>query len=262
MASDKTSLGNRMKTYEKVHCNYLMKRTPVMLRVDGKAFHTFCKGFKKPFDEIVIECMKITTQSLCEKIQNCVFAYTQSDEITFVLVDYENINTEPWFNNNIQKICSVTASMTTMEFNTAYAKMVSTGFNNRTIQISSPYFSIDKNTDSRKLKQALFDCRAFNVPIDEVCNCLIWRQQDAVRNSIQALGQANFSHKSLQKKSCNDIKEMLLAEKSIDWNDLEIGKQRGFACYKNDSGKWIIDENIPIFSTDRNFIERHILYVV
>ena len=101
-------LGNRMKTfYEQIPKTKLMRRTPVIIRIDGKAFHTFTRGFKRPFDEILIKTMQETTKYLCENIQGCVLGYTQSDEITLVLVDYQRFESCAWFDYEIQKICSI-----------------------------------------------------------------------------------------------------------------------------------------------------------
>lgn len=271
MLTDKTSLGDRMKGYEKVSRNSLVKRMPVVLRIDGKVFHTFCRGFKKPFDPIMVESMEKTMLYLCQNIQNCVFGYTQSDEITLVLVDYKDINTETWFDNSIQKICSIAASMATMAFNSIYKELVTNDllskFNDNFALDESPYFVRNSSNNSNKMfKEAMFDCRVFNVPTNDVCNCLIWRQQDATRNSIQSVGQANFSHKQLHKKSCDEIQEMLFSEKGINWNNLETYLKRGTCCFKKyqtvngiQRKKWFVDKNSPIFSDDRKYVEKHIL---
>ena len=115
------ALGNRMKTYENVTRNYLTRRMPVIIRIDGKSFHTFTRGFKRPFDDVLVKSMQDTMKYLCENIQGCVLGYTQSDEITLVLVDYQNRDTSAWFDNNIQKMASVSASMATMAFNEAFS---------------------------------------------------------------------------------------------------------------------------------------------
>ena len=117
MSNNKDSLGDRMKEYEYVTRNYLTRKLPVIIRIDGKAFHSFTRGFKKPFDEIFVKSMQETTKYLCENVQGCVLGYTQSDEITLVLVDYQNREASAWFDNNIQKMVSVSASMATMAFN-------------------------------------------------------------------------------------------------------------------------------------------------
>jgi len=267
---DHSSLGNRMKGYESVSKTRLMKRTPVILRLDGCHFHTFTKGFEKPFDDILVKTMQETMKFLCENIQGCVLGYTQSDEITLVLVDYENLNTCPWYDNEVQKMCSVAASIATLQFNKVFARTVHEIYDNLILQATKEHELITWNKlyDEAIKKGAYFDCRAFNVPKDEVCNNLIWRQQDATRNSKQALGQANFSHKELQNKTCNMIQDMLHEQKGINWNNLPTTLKRGSCCIKKEQeviGKngekvirhnWIIDNEIPIFTQDRNYIEK------
>ena len=200
------NLGLRMKTfYEEIPKTKLMRRCPVAIRIDGKAFHTFTRKFQKPFDEILIESMQETMKYLCENIQGCVFGYTQSDEISLVLTDYENIRTDAWFGYNIQKMASVSASIATLAFNKRFKELVENAYHNNTF--------FEGEEEYKKYKQkfftAMFDSRAFTIPAEEVCNCMIWRQQDAVRNSIESVGHTNFSNKQLQRKSCNDIIEML-----------------------------------------------------
>ena len=112
------NLGMRMKTYyEQVPKYRLMRRTPVAIRIDGKAFHTFTRGFEKPFDKALGNAMARTMTYLCQNIQGCVFGYTQSDEITLILVDYQTFETDAWFGYEVQKLCSISASMATMAFN-------------------------------------------------------------------------------------------------------------------------------------------------
>lgn len=222
----KDSLGDRMKKYESVSKNTLVSRMPVILRLDGCHFHTFTRGFQKPFDYVLMKTMQMTMQYLCKNIQGCVFGYTQSDEITLILVDYKNINTSSWFDNEVQKICSVAASMCTMVFNRFFAKAIE-NLCNKDIEPSlwNAYMRAITNG-------AYFDCRVFNVPKEDVCNCVLWRQQDATRNSIQALAQANFSHKELQNLNCNQLQEKLFSEKGINWNDLEVVKKTRYCMYQ------------------------------
>lgn len=184
------NLGDRMKSYENISRIYLEKKMPVIVRIDGKAFHTFTRNFKKPFDEVMVKAMQDTMKYLCENVEGCVLGYTQSDEITLVLCDYKKETSQAWFDNNMQKICSVSASMATLAFN-------------RYFDICLQNLNDDDKNDvttvciynHAKEKGAMFDSRAFNIPVDEVNNCLLWRQLDAIRNSIQSVAQANFSHK-------------------------------------------------------------------
>lgn len=266
----KDELGMRMKEfYEEVPKTRLVRRMPVAIRIDGKAFHTFTRGFQKPFDEILVKSMQDTMKYLCENIQGCVLGYTQSDEITLILVDYQNLNSCAWFDYEVQKMCSIAASMATMAFNKFFTKNVN-------------YFEMTHEHDdtineycttlvNAAEKGAMFDARCFNIPKEEVCNLIYWRQLDATRNSIQMVGQANFSHKELQNKSCNMIQEMLFSEKGINWNDYPTHLKRGSCCIKTTiqnpnvdikdgaypKSIWMIDLDIPIFKGDgRNYIDK------
>lgn len=222
------SLGDRMKTYENVTRTHLTRRTPVIIRIDGKAFHTFTRNFVKPFDDILVETMQDTMKYLCENIEGCVLGYTQSDEITLVLCDYKKLTSQAWFDNNIQKMCSISASMATLEFNRKFCEN-----KNRWIMdtydcvhsnegMLGEWFKIKIAYDGASFHGALFDSRVFNIPKEEVNNCLLWRQQDATRNSIQSVAQANFSHKQLQNKNCSELQEMLFQEKGINWNNIPL----------------------------------------
>ena len=231
-------LGIRMKTfYEQVPKTRLVRRMPVMIRIDGKAFHTFTRGFQKPFDDILIKSMQQTMKYLCENIQGCVFGYTQSDEITLVLVDYKKLTSCAWFDYEVQKMCSISASMATMAFNKFFElncnEIVENILTKEELDENIPY--IQARLKARQ-KGAMFDSRCFNVPKEEVTNFVYWRQLDATRNSIQMVGQANFSHKELQGKSCNMIQDMLFTERGINWNDLPVVKKRRSACIKDADG--------------------------
>ncbi len=224
-------LGTRMKEfYETIPKTKLMRRTPVAIRIDGKAFHTFTRGFKKPFDDVLIKSMQETMKYLCENIQGCVFGYTQSDEITLILIDYKKLNSSAWFDYEVQKLCSISASMATMAFNQFFHENVRKFSFNRT---EAPARDELLNTYLDAIKKgAIFDARCFNIPREEVTNLVYWRQLDAARNSVQMVGQANFSHKELQNKSCNMIQDMLHEQKGINWNDFPTVCKRGTACYK------------------------------
>lgn len=256
------NLDVRMKKYEHVSRAFLTRRMPVIIRIDGKAFHTFTQGFDKPFDEVLCECMKETAKFLCENIQNCKIAYTQSDEISLLLIDYDKLDTESWFNNNKQKMASVSASMATLAFNKVFDEITS-------IKLAKGEISeeeYEKKYMDKRYK-ALFDSRVFNIPREEVCNYFLWRQQDATRNSIEALGRAHFSHSQLNKVNCNQIQDKLFIEKGINWNDLHTSNKRGCCVVKEslsigelERSHWVIDNEIPIFSKDRDYIEKY-LYV-
>lgn len=275
-------LGMRMKNnYESIPKTRLMRRTPVAIRIDGKAFHTFTKGFEKPFDMVLIKSMQQTMKYLCENIQGCVFGYCQSDEITLILIDYQTLTTDAWFDYEVQKICSISASMATMAFNKFFAENVDDYIKKERRFIK--WDGVSKEEYIKTLlkaveKGAMFDARCFNIPKEEVTNLIYWRQLDATRNSIQMVGQANFSHKELQNKSCNMIQDMLHEQKSINWNDFPTVCKRGTACIKNKriigyvdgSGttiaelinpseletSWILDTEMPILKgEDRKYVD-------
>jgi tRNA(His) 5'-end guanylyltransferase len=262
-------LGIRMKTYyEGIPKTKLMRRTPVAIRLDGKAFHTFTRGFEKPFDEVLGVTMRETMKYLCENIQGCVLGYTQSDEITLILCDYKKLDTSAWFDYEVQKMCSISASMATLAFNKFfYENAYQVRPDN--VRLPDPEEAEYKNTLYKAIeKGAMFDARVFNIPKEEVTNLIYWRQLDATRNSIQMVGQANFSHNELQYKSCNMIQDMLHEQRDINWNDFPTHLKRGSCCvknvdldeYGNDWGSgWYIDLDIPIFKSEgRDYIEKRI----
>lgn len=270
-------LGRRMKEYyEQIPKTRLMRRTPVIIRIDGRSFHSFTKNFKRPFDDVLISSMQQTMKYLCENIQGCALGYHQSDEISLVLIDYQKLTSDAWFDYEVQKICSIAASMATMAFNKIfeqncieYSQVVPTTESGR--EIMTTYSKAAE-------KGAMFDARCFNIPKEEVTNCIYWRQLDATRNSIQMVGQANFSHKELHGKSCNQIQDMLMIQKGINWNDFPIYQKRGSCCVKESYStvdlatytgsvaaitrtRWVIDKEIPIFKgEDRDYIDK-LIYV-
>ena len=280
---NKDSLGDRMKLhYENIPKTRLTRREPVIIRIDGKTFHTFTRGFQRPFDDILIESMQETMKYLCENIQGCKLGYCQSDEISLLITDYETINTAAWFDYQVQKMCSVAASMATLAFNRVFNEKVEQEYMDIETEAMFPslpnfedfkyYENIFKAHEAASLKGAMFDARCFSLPKEEVCNYFLWRQNDCTRNSIQMVGQANFSHKELQGKSCDKIQDMLMLKKGINWNDFDTVKKRGSCCTKTgihtvvnmQSGEqverlvWEIDKEIPIFTQDRNYVERFV----
>lgn len=272
MANKKDSLGDRMKkNYEERYKIALTRRSPVIIRLDGKAFHTFTKNFDRPYDEVLHYAMNETTRRLCENIQGCKLGYTQSDEISLLLTDFDTITTDAWFDYELQKMCSIAASMATLYFNKALAVAV-----NAEMSPDMPQARY-KALDNALNKGALFDARAFNIPEDEVANYFIWRQQDATRNAIQMLGQTHFSHNELNKKTCSMIQEMLYQEKGINFNDMPTAFKRGICIIKVEKSSifidaktnnfvqdgpirkvWEIDTEIPIFTQNRAYIESRI----
>lgn len=237
---EKSGLGDRMKRYEDVNRHFLTRRTPVIIRIDGKAFHTFTRGLERPFDELLHHVMVDTAAELVSQIQGAVLAYTQSDEISVFIRDWDTLNTDAWFDYNIQKIVSVSASIATAKFNDTWNK-------------HSP-------------KIAHFDSRVFNLSKEEVCNYFVWRQQDAVRNSISMLAQSLFSHKELHEKNMSQVQDMLMLQKGINWNDCKTWQKRGTCVYRTKevtdavSRSYIMkDFEIPIFTQDRQYIEHHLI---
>lgn len=256
MSSDKTTIGDRMKEYyENRYRIMLTNKVPVIIRIDGCHFHSFTRGFKKPFDEVLIKAMQLTALDLCKAIQGCKFGYVQSDEISLVLTDFDTINTNAWFDNNMSKIDSVSASFATLYFNKHFRDIVN--------NVCTDFTKSDSDTviHCKKLKKfdsAYFDSRSFNIPEDEIVNYFIWRQNDATRNSIQGLAQSLFSHKELQGLNNSQLQDKLMLEKNVNWNDCSVVEKRGTSIVRtlkgNDRTEWIIDENNPIFTQDKEYI--------
>lgn len=221
------SLGDRMKSnYEDRYRLYLTRRTPVIIRLDGKAFHTVTKYCEKPFDKAFTILMDGTAMRLVNEIQGAKCAYVQSDEISILLTDFDNLTTQAWFDYSLQKLVSVSAG------------------------IASGYFSSYWKTP------IAFDSRAFNVPESEVANYFVWRQKDWIRNSVQMLAQAHFSHAQLQNKSQLDMNEML-KDKGIVWSNLESRYKNGGFIYHTDTG--FEEDASIIFTENRNSIERFLI---
>lgn len=259
--SHQTSYDLRMRGYKAITDTHLIQRTPVIIQVDGRAFHTLTSGFQKPFDTVLMAAMRETAEYLCKNIQGCVLAYTQSDEINLLLIDYEKLETSPWFDNRVQKLASVAASMATNFFNKRFRELS-----------RIPVKSFGTISYKRAvLKGAEFAACAFNLPREEVTNYFNWRQQDAIRNSIQMVGQAHFSQTELNGKCNQEIIEMLIQQKDIDWNKLETCKQRGTCIIRSDHSSFLIngerittdtwshDFDIPRFTgKGRDYIEKYL----
>lgn len=224
--------GDRMKVYERVNSNKLTCRTPVIIRVDGRSFHTFTRGFDKPFDKRLISIMQRVAEDLMRLSGNCVLAYVQSDEINVLMNDWKTIETQPFFDNKIQKIASIFSAAATSSF-----------INN--------WFRFTGD-----LEDIQFDARCFNIPKDDVANYFIWRQQDWTRNSIQMTGRSKFSQKEMQDKNQYEIQEMLWAKHEINWDKFDTVLKRGTFLYKDDG--IVIDKECPIITQDRDYVEKHL----
>ena len=254
-------MGDRLKEYEAVSKQSWPRRLPLILRFDGVHFHSQVRRWKcvRPFDTKLDDVMQSTMLHLCEIIPGAVIGYKQSDEISILVRDDMKIGTRPWFCKEIPKILSVSAAMCTNAFNRA---AISCGM----VNASDP--------DS----WALFDCRGFVLPENEVFNAFLWRQQDATRNSVSMLAQSYFSHNRLDGMSHKQKQEMLITERGVNWNDLPTHLRRGAYCYKVQTtieadvcgpggvptgekiqatrNKWSIDLDPPILTQDREYINR------
>ncbi|MFE7170734.1 tRNA(His) guanylyltransferase Thg1 family protein [Streptomyces sp. NPDC057616] len=197
--SDRTALGDRMKRHEAAYRTVLPRRTYTVVRVDGRSFSSYLRGAEKPFDEAFMGDMDATAAALCAEITGTVFAYAQSDEISLLVTDFASAQTEPWFGGVAAKWLSVSASLATAVLN-----------------------------ERRPGRRALFDARVFTLadPV-EVANYFLWRQRDAVRNSISMAAQAHFSHRRLDGVSTNGMQELLWSEAGVNWNDYPDGCKRG-----------------------------------
>lgn len=231
----KGSLGDRMKTYEKVSAIKLMRRTPVIIRLDGKAFHTYTRDMDKPFDKDLSEVRYQTVKMLVDNVQGCVLGYSQSDEISLLLKDWDTFQSQAWFDNKLQKIVSVVASMCTAYW-----------------QQNCNLLDGERTSGSDKFagKTALFDARAFNVPKEDVVNYFLWRQIDWERNSIQMLAQSVYSHKQLQGVSCKELVTKLEDEKGIIWGNLHPVQKLGETYVKGS------DETYLRFNQQRNLVDK------
>jgi len=230
------SLGDRMKTYESKL--FLTRRMPVIVRIDGRAFHTYTKRANKPFDNDLIDCMVESAISVANDMQGFKVGYIQSDEASFLLTDYDHIETEAWFANNLQKIVSVSASTMTANFN-------SNAF-------SSPSLFF------RMGGLATFDSRAFVIPVSDVTNYFLWRAKDWERNSLQMYARSMFSSKQLHGKNREDMFEMLKAI-GKDWHtDISIDnacRYGTFICNQGDSGISPKTDILPNFESMNAFLK-------
>lgn len=219
----KDSLGDRMKRYEDIGRSFIMPRMPAIIRVDGKAFHTLTRGCERPFDSRIIAAMDNTAIALMKGIQNARLAFIQSDEISILLNDYATYETQQWFGGNINKMVSISAAVASTTFTKEWGE---TG---------------------------LFDSRVFVLPQHEVANYFIWRQKDWERNSLQMLARSLYSQKQLHGKNCSDLHE-LLHQKGVNWNNIEPSLKRGRCVLVTNPNE--VDNNIPIFTQEREYIER------
>ncbi len=214
------NLPDRMKKYEDAFRSYLPPRMPAILRIDGRAFHTLLSSSSTPFDCEFAEVMGMVGLALMEEISTARFGYLQSDEISFLLIDYNKFDSQQWFGGNIQKMASVSASIAGSVFTRRWDSAV----------------------------QVSFDSRVFTIPEREIANYFIWRQRDWERNSLQMLAREHYSHKDLIGKRESEIHEMLF-KKGVNWDRLELKWKRGRIVIRD-----FIDDKLPIFSQNQQFI--------
>lgn len=222
----KDSLGDRMKrNYEDRYRLSLTRRTPVIMRLDGKAFHTLTRGAEKPFDPRLSSAMHATAEKLLDEIQGAKCAYVQSDEISILITDFDKLSTHAWFDYNVQKMVSVSAAVAAVEFTQRYGRT------------------------------AHFDSRVFNVPKEDVVNYFRWRYLDWLRNSIQMLAQSMFSHKELHAKNQAVLHEMCF-QKGRNWNDLApVWKNGAFYAVDGNSEQWVDFNLMSAEDRTNSFIE-------
>lgn len=255
-------MGERMKGYEAAAQHYLTKRTPVIIRCDSKAGHTFTKHLRKPIDNIFREAMENAMMRTAKEIQGCYFAYEESDEVTFLLQDYETLETDAWFGYRTDKLCSIVASYMTLYFNQEFKRIAENyiwEWTHSMVPQSMTLFEEENkyHTTLRKCieKGLIFDARCFNVPKEEVVNVVLWRQMDSMRNSIQSTGHHYLSQKEMNGKNNDEVLAML-KEKGVNWETMPHHHKVGVCCYRED-GEWQLDYNMPTLKgEDRYFLER------
>ena len=264
------TLSDRMKgAYENRYRNYLPENFPVIIRLDGAHFHSFCRGMKKPFGPIFVKTMQQTMLKLCEIIPNVKFGYVESDEISLVMIQSER-NSQPWFDNNIQKIVSTSAALCTLWFNNYFAE-------NTIIDTTLDIFNMNQDSYDWKMvrkgkEMPTFDSRVFVVPTFEVHNYFVWRQQDCTRNSIQAVAQSLYSQKELHGINTTKLQDKMFTEKGVNWNDYTTVEKRGTCAYRIPTTvigkdgqetiryKWILDYEMPILTSEegKDFISQKV----
>lgn len=260
--SSKDGLGDRMKGYEHATRTVLPGRLPVIIRVDGKAFHTYTRGCKRPWDDRLTEVMDLTAIELCKAIQGAQMAYVQSDEISVLLHSYKKIESTSWFDSQVQKMVSVAAGIASSSFTANSWKIW---------EDPRPKSLSELPALVANIRPAVFDARAFIIPEQDVVNYFLWRQQDASRNSVQMLARSLYSHKDLDGKKTAALQELCF-QKGRNWNDEPTRFRRGRCIVKkqhtvpashgSDSAlrsRWEVDNEIPVFSQDRDYIAQHLL---
>lgn len=215
--------------YEDALRIFLPRRGYTVIRIDGRAFHTFTRDLERPYSKPLADALDQSALHLCKEMTGCRFAYGQSDEYSFVLTDFERSDAPLWFDGNVQKIVSVSASLFTAAFQRSFP---ATG------------------------TLAAFDSRVMVIPKrEEVFQYLLWRQLDASANSLNMLASAHYSHSELLGKSTAD-KHELLHGKGVNWAKQSADFKRGRAIRRSaTTGDWEIDLDIPIFNRSSGYLE-------
>lgn len=220
---EKSDLALRMKScYEDPYRIRLTRRTPVILRLDGKGFHSLTRQCQRPYDENLRNCLCFAACRLCQEVQGAKCAYVQSDEISILVVDFARLDTQAWFDNNLQKMVSVAASICSVAFS---------------MRFGAP---------------AYFDCRAFNIPREEVVNYFIWRQKDGERNGVMMLAQVYYTPEQLFGKPLARVQEMI-RQAGEDWARMPEGFRNGHLVLHTEKG-WQAAP-APLFPQNRQIIE-------
>lgn len=192
----KDQMGDRMKFYESVEAQRKLDPSlPIMCRLDGRGFSSFTRGMTRPFDTRMQLLMQMTARHLVE-LTNAKLGYTQSDEISLVLFN-KSENSESFFGARVQKICSTLSAVASVYFNS----------------ILPSYFP------DKVLLLPTFDCRVWSVPtLVEAANTILWRQLDCQKNSVSMAARSVFSHKQCHGLNTREMKEKMLTEAKVDWN--------------------------------------------
>ena len=242
------NLSDRMKAYEQAARVTFPRRMPLIIRVDGKAFSKYTSRLPgKPFDRNFISVMESVAIALCTEIQGAQLAYVQSDEVSVLVHGYKKFETSPWYNNQLQKIVSVSAAIASATFTANSWRM----FHDN----SDPANFYGPSTDD--IEPAYFDSRAFVLPDAEVCNYFVNRQQDAVRNSTQMLARSIFSHSECHQKNVPTLR-IMCHDAGKPWEDLTPTIRKG-RCVKRfidrERSCWKVDTDIPMFNENRAYVE-------
>jgi tRNA(His) 5'-end guanylyltransferase len=224
----KDELGRRMKAYyEDALRVSLPRRSYVVVRIDGRAFHTFTADLERPYCRRLADALDQSALYACQQMIGCRFAYGQSDEYSFLLTDVEGEKAPLWFDGNVQKIVSVSASLFTAAFNRCFAGPT----------------------------PATFDARVLPIPQrDEVAKYFLWRQLDASANSLNMLASAHFPHAELAHKSTAEKHEMLHS-KGVNWAKQPADFKRGRVVRRTAPDGWQVDLEIPVFNRDRDYLD-------